>query len=554
MKRRQTVRSQLSRFSVLLIIGALVAADPFISGSARAAGSAGPAFVQVVAAQPQTNQTTVTVTYTKAQAAGDTDVLAIGWSDVTSNITKVSDSSGNTYAVAAPTVHGSATSQAIYYAPDIKAAAAGANTVTVTFNTAAAYVDLRASEYSGLNAMAPFDVAASATGSASTAASPSVTTSYSSELIFGAGDTSGVFSAAGAGFTKRIITNPDSDITEDKTVSAIGSYNATGKQSGAWVMQVAAFKAAGGAPDTTPPSVPTGLSATAVSSTQINLSWTASTDNVGVTGYDVFRNGTQVGTTATTSYQDTGLTPDTTYSYTVAAYDAAGNVSAQSTAASATTTTSTSTAVAFVQADDTGTINGNTTSIGSGESNRVLAHDTGIGHTVVLIIQTLTYPNVTETDTVTSVTSGMGTFHFVNSYNDGADNEIWICTDTTGAADTITVTTPTNAWDAFAVEFNAPATGYVNGGGQVFDPPYLGDQSWTVSPGAAGNVALVAVDTQDAYNTGPAAPWTYYNSGYWSFYNGTSAAWQVAPSSAPITATWQTDGGESSSQGVVLEY
>src|SRR6202041_3751875 len=118
------------------------------------------------------------------------------------------------------------------------------------------------------------------------------------------------------------------------------------------------------APDTTPPSVPTGLSATAVSSTQVNLSWTASPDNVGVTGYDVFRNGTQVGTTTTTSYQDTGLTAGTTYSYTVAAYDAAGNVSAQSTAASATTTTTTTTTttVAFVQADDTGTINGNTTS------------------------------------------------------------------------------------------------------------------------------------------------------------------------------------------------
>ena len=184
----------------------------------------------------------------------------------------------------------------------------------------------------------------------------------------------------------------------------------------------------------------------------------------------------------------------------------------------------------------------------------MLAHDTGIGHSVVLMIQTLTYPNVTETDTVTSVTSGMGTFHFVNSYNDGADYEIWVCTDTTGTADTVTVTTPTNAWDAFAVEFNAPATGYVNGGGQVFDSPYLGDQSWTVSPGAAGNVAVVGVDTNDAYNTGPAAPWTYYNSGYWSFFNGTSAAWQVAPSSAPLTATWQTDGGESSSQGMVLEF
>ena len=212
-----------------------------------------------------------------------------------------------------------------------------------------------------------------------------------------------------------------------------------------------------------------------------------------------------------------------------------------------------SSSAAFVQADDTGTINGNTTSIGSGQSNQVLAHDTGIGHSVVLMIQTLTDPG-TETDTVTSVSSGMGTFKFVNSYNDGADTEIWVCTDTTGAADTVTVTTPTNAWDALAVEFNTPATGFGNGGGQVVNPSYLGDQSWTVSPGAAGNIAFIGVDTLDAYQTGPAAPWTYYNSGYWSFANGTSAAWQVAPSSSPLTATWVTDGGETSSQGVVLEY
>jgi hypothetical protein len=218
-----------------------------------------------------------------------------------------------------------------------------------------------------------------------------------------------------------------------------------------------------------------------------------------------------------------------------------------------TTTTHSSSSVAFVQADDTGTINGSTTSIGSGQSNQVLAHDTGIGHSVVLMIQTLTDPG-TETDTVTSVSSGMGTFHFVNSYNDGADFEIWVCTDTTGAADTVTVTTPTNAWDALAVEFNTPATGFVNGGGQVVNLPYLGDQSWTVSPGAAGNLVVVGTDTADAFESAPAAPWTYYNSGYWSFFNGTSAAWQVAPSASPLTATWVQDGGESSSQGVVLEY
>jgi chitodextrinase len=89
--------------------------------------------------------------------------------------------------------------------------------------------------------------------------------------------------------------------------------------------------------DTTLPTVPTGLTAIAVSSTQINLSWTASTDNVGVTGYRIYRDGSQITTTAGTSYQDTGRSPSTTYTYRVAAYDAAGNASGQSTQASATT-------------------------------------------------------------------------------------------------------------------------------------------------------------------------------------------------------------------------
>jgi hypothetical protein len=93
--------------------------------------------------------------------------------------------------------------------------------------------------------------------------------------------------------------------------------------------------------DTIPPSTPTGLTATAISSSQINLSWTASTDNVGVTGYNVYRAGTKIGTSGNTTYQDTGLTASTSYSYAVAAFDAAGNISAQSTGASATTQAST---------------------------------------------------------------------------------------------------------------------------------------------------------------------------------------------------------------------
>ncbi|MDP3790874.1 MAG: LamG-like jellyroll fold domain-containing protein [Candidatus Omnitrophota bacterium] len=90
-------------------------------------------------------------------------------------------------------------------------------------------------------------------------------------------------------------------------------------------------------PDTQAPSVPANLVATAISSSQINLSWTASTDNIGVTGYRVFRGGVQIATPTTNSYSDTGLSASTVYSYTVAAFDAAGNVSSQSISASATT-------------------------------------------------------------------------------------------------------------------------------------------------------------------------------------------------------------------------
>jgi chitodextrinase len=91
------------------------------------------------------------------------------------------------------------------------------------------------------------------------------------------------------------------------------------------------------APDTQPPTVPTGLTATVISSTEINLSWTASTDNVGVTGYNIYRNGTQIGTTAGTSYQSTGLKAFTSYTYRVAAYDGEGNKSAKSVEVTKTT-------------------------------------------------------------------------------------------------------------------------------------------------------------------------------------------------------------------------
>src|SRR3989344_3760887 len=97
--------------------------------------------------------------------------------------------------------------------------------------------------------------------------------------------------------------------------------------------------------DTQAPTVPTNLTATVISSSQINLSWTASTDNTGVTKYKIFRDGVKIATEPTaTTHQDTGLTANTTYSYTVSARDAAGNESARSAVVTAKTST-TNTAV-----------------------------------------------------------------------------------------------------------------------------------------------------------------------------------------------------------------
>lgn len=91
------------------------------------------------------------------------------------------------------------------------------------------------------------------------------------------------------------------------------------------------------APDTIAPSVPAGLAKSNLTATSVTVTWTAATDNIAVTGYDIYRNSALVGSSSTASYNDISLAPNTTYSYTVKAKDAAGNVSAASAALSVTT-------------------------------------------------------------------------------------------------------------------------------------------------------------------------------------------------------------------------
>jgi chitodextrinase len=93
--------------------------------------------------------------------------------------------------------------------------------------------------------------------------------------------------------------------------------------------------------DTTKPSTPTNLASSAMTATTFTLTWTSSTDNVAVTGYNIYKAGVLTGTSTTPTFAVTGLAPNTTYSMTVVAKDAAGNLSAASIAKSVKTTTDT---------------------------------------------------------------------------------------------------------------------------------------------------------------------------------------------------------------------
>lgn len=111
-------------------------------------------------------------------------------------------------------------------------------------------------------------------------------------------------------------------------VRLVGTKRATSYGYSLWELEV--FGTADSSGDTQAPSVPTNLQAGQVTATTAALTWTASTDNVGVSSYDVLRNGTVVASAATAQYNDSGLTADTSYTYAVQARDLAGNVSGAS--------------------------------------------------------------------------------------------------------------------------------------------------------------------------------------------------------------------------------
>ncbi|MEY8862195.1 endonuclease [Tenacibaculum singaporense] len=128
---------------------------------------------------------------------------------------------------------------------------------------------------------------------------------------------------------KSSVTSPNSayttsewDILTKDTFSGLGNHNIDGGTS---------------TPDTTAPSAPTNVAASNITQTSVNLSWTASTDNIGVTGYDIYQGSSKIATVTTTSYSVSGLTASTSYTFSVKAKDAANNISSSSNTVNVTT-------------------------------------------------------------------------------------------------------------------------------------------------------------------------------------------------------------------------
>ncbi len=349
----------VSCLSGLRKVGATLTRAVLVIAAAAAAhtASAAVSFIQGNSAVPQTPQTTVSATYRGAQTPGNLNVVAIGWYNTTAHVIAVTDAAGNTYTLAAgPTTQAEAGTQAIYYAPNIAGAVASGNHVTVTFDAAVPFPDLRIAEYSGIATTNPVDAAASATG-VGTVSGAAVKTTAATDLLVAANYVTTATTGPGSGYASRLLTSPDGDILQDGVGTAAGTYftSAPLAPSGAWIMQLVAFRAAVSSTQP-PPSAPAGLAA-AGATNGIKLSWTPSSGTV--TQYLIERcQGTgctsfaQIAATAANGYTDPAVTSGTSYSYRVRAQGATASlVSGYSNIATATTQSSgtVTSAIAFVQ-------------------------------------------------------------------------------------------------------------------------------------------------------------------------------------------------------------
>ncbi|RAR50477.1 reprolysin-like metallopeptidase [Flavobacterium lacus] len=205
--------------------------------------------------------------------------------------------------------------------------------------------------------------------------------------------------------------------------------------------------------DTTAPTAPTNLTASGTTQTSTNLSWTASTDNVGVTGYDVYRGGSLIASVTGTTYIATGLVASTTYSFFVRAKDAAGNISGNSNTVSVTTPSAPApdtTAPTAPTLSASGTTQTSTNLSWSGATDNVGVTGYDVLRNGILIGSTTT----ATTFAVTGLTAST-TYTFNVRAKDAAGN-------TSVNSNTVSVTTLANTVNYCASRGNSTADEFIN--------------------------------------------------------------------------------------------
>ena len=184
-------------------------------------------------------------------------------------------------------------------------------------------------------------------------------------------------------------------------------------------------------------------------------------------------------------------------------------------------------AIAEVQAGDN-------VGAASGSPQTVFGSNTTLGHCVVLCIVLATQGS----QTVSSVSSSIGTFsHVVSETPGGSTNplEIWVCTNVTGAAEVVTVTTSGGSSARVqATEWSGVLSASTGGGATATSTSC----SLTVTPNETGDALVVMASTHVAFTGGPSAPWTDYNAGEFVRSNGLDVAWQVSSGLSGQAATW----------------
>ena len=328
-------------------------AATFVPASASSGGG-GPAsatFQQGAAFASGSRSTQATLTLSRPVHAGD---LLVGWFaqfNVPGQVT-VSDNVNGAWTRAPDslTFQSDTGDIALYYLPDSRASASGL-TITVSASTSA-YLQGTAAEYSGMAVAGPLDQVVSARGVGLTASTGPTAAVPAGELVYSGvltgsspgGVTPGL--SQGVAYTRRAQTGSGSSYEQDIVSAAAGTQvgAATLGATSDWYAVAATFRVYPN--DTAAPGVPSGLALLSAASTRVALTWSPGTGDL--TGYAVTRNGHVVATTAAdqTTFLDSTVKSDTSYTYSVTAFDGAGLMSGPTNAVTVTTPAS---SPAFVQ-------------------------------------------------------------------------------------------------------------------------------------------------------------------------------------------------------------